>query len=373
LYQNQRIDKLFLLLALLLLASGLVILGSASIALSQKNTGTLFYYVVRQLFLGGGLGMLALLITQKIPYLFWRRLGIVLMLLSFVLLALVFLPQLSFRHGGASRWVTLGPITFQPSEILKFSFTVYLASWLDARRKEMERVAYGIIPFTLMLSVIGLFLALQPDIGTLGIIVGSAAILYFVGGGKVSQIAFFGVFALILLFLLVQLAPYRLHRFVVFINPTHDPSGIGYQINQALIAIGSGGFLGMGLGRGLQKYDYLPESIGDSIFAVFAEEVGFLGVAALIVLFGAFFWRGMVIAKRAPDQFGLMLGAGFSVMIMLQAFVNMAAISGLLPLTGIPLPFISYGSTSLVMTLAGVGVLLNISKSSGIPIKSKMP
>lgn len=356
------IDKPLLYVTLLLLVGGILILASASMVTSQKNFGSISYYTLRQLLYGGLLGILALIATTQIPYRVWKKLALPLMIISFLLLALLFIPELSYSFGGARRWLKFGPLSFQPAEILKISFIVYLASWLDARRREVTSVSYGLMPFALMLAIVAVFLIMQPDIGTLGIIVASAGMLYFLGGGRISQIATLSVFGLAILYFLIQAAPYRLGRILVFLNPGLDPQGLGYQVSQAFIAIGSGGFFGTGFGRSLQKYNYLPEPMGDSIFAVFSEEVGFLGITILIAAFSFLFWRGLVIAKKAPDVFGKLLAAGISISIITQVFINMAAISGLLPLTGIPLPFISYGGTSLAITLASIGVLLNISK-----------
>lgn len=356
------VDKPLLYVTLALVLGGLLILVSASMVLSQKNFGTLGYYALRQLLFGGLGGAIALIGTSLLPYRLWKKLAIPLLIASLALLALLFIPDLSYVFGGARRWLKIGPISFQPSEILKLTFIIYLASWLDSRRKDVASVSYGLIPFALMLSIVGIFLMMQPDVGTLGVIVLGAGALYFLGGGKKSQIAALSIFGLTIFYFIVRMAPYRLARILVFLSPGHDPHGAGYQISQALIAIGSGGFSGLGFGRGIQKYNYLPEPMADSIFAIFAEEMGFVGVALLIGLFVVLVWRGLTIARRAPDIFGKLLAAGISINIVVQAFINMAAISGLMPLTGIPLPFVSYGGTSLAMTLASIGILLNISK-----------
>lgn len=356
------VDKPLFYTTLILLVGGLLILASSSMVLSQKNAGTIGYYALRQLLFGGAGGIILLIFTANIPYYFWKKISIPFLIFSLILLALIFIPELSRSFGGAKRWLQFGPISFQPSELLKLSFIMYLASWLDARREAVASVSYGLIPFALMLAIIGMFLVMQPDIGTLGVIVATAGILYFLGGGRISQIMTLSLFGLSIFYFLIQIAPYRLARILVFLNPGTDPQGTGYQITQALIAIGSGGFNGLGFGKSLQKYNYLPEPMGDSIFAIFSEELGFIGVILLVTLFAFLFWRGLAIAKNAPDNFGKLLAAGISISIMVQAFINMAAISGLLPLTGIPLPFISYGSTSLIMTLMSIGILLNISK-----------
>jgi len=356
------IDKSLLYSILILSIGGFLIMTSASMPLSQKEFGSAFYLSLRQLALGVPIGIIVFLIVQRLPYTIWKRMALPLMIFSFILLALLFIPDLSFSFGGARRWLKLGPIFFQPSEILKFSFIVYLASWLDARKREIESISYGFIPFSMMLGIIGMFLIMQPDIGTLGVIAASAGFLYFLAGGRISQIIALLVAGLVLFYLVVQMAPYRLARILVFLNPALDPQGIGYQINQAFIAIGSGGPFGLGFGKGIQKYSYLPEPIGDSVFAIFAEELGFIGAVLLVSLFYFFFWKSLTVAARAPDTFGKLLAAGISTSIMIQAFINIAAISGLLPLTGIPLPFVSYGGSSLVVTLASAGILLNISK-----------
>lgn len=360
----KNVDKPLLYITAILFVGGLLILGSASVALSAKNSESIAYYSLRQLILGGGVGAIFFFLGLKIPYRSWRKLSLPLMILALSLLAALFIPELGTVRGGARRWILLGPLSFQPSELLKLAFVIYLASWLDARRHEVASVSYGMIPFALMLAIVGMFLIMQPDFGTLGVVVITAGILYFLGGGRISQIATLSLFGLAIVYLLIRIEPYRANRILVFLNPGYEPRGVGYQISQALIAIGSGGFLGQGFGRSIQKYNYLPEPMGDSIFAIFAEEMGFVGTVMLIGLFSALLWRGFLIAKRAPDIFGKLLAAGISIGIAVQAFINMAAISGLFPLTGIPLPFVSYGGTSLAITLGSIGILLNISKST---------
>lgn len=347
---------------LCLFVVGLIILSSASMAVAYKNHGSIVYYTLRQIAGGGFIGLLAFLVCQWMPYRIWKKCAVPVMAVAFILTAFIFFPQLSYSAGGATRWLNLGFFSVQPSEILKFGFIVYVASWLDARRKDIRSLAYGAMPFILMVSIIGVFLMMQKDMGTFGVIVATAAILYFVGGGKKSQIAAMFVLALIAGYLLIQMSPYRLARVATFLDPTNDPRGHAYQINQALIAIGTGGFSGRGFGQSIQKYNYLPEPMTDSIFAIFAEEMGFIGVVALVSLFGFFLWRSIIIAKYAPDAFGRLLATGLVGCIISQAFINMAAISGILPLTGITLPFISLGGTSLAVSMGMAGILLNISK-----------
>ncbi len=357
----KRIDKKFFWLVALLFIGGILILSSASIVLSERTSGTFYFYTLRQL-VSGGIGIAFFFLGALVPYKKLRKFGVLFMILSFILLALLFIPQFGLSYGGARRWLSIGPINFQPSEILKLSLVIYLASWIDARRSDVGSISYGLLPFSLIISLVGVFLIMQPDIGTLIVITATAAIMYLVGGGRLHQIAILGIFGLTTLFFLIQIAPYRLNRILVFFNRRYDPQGAGYQILQSLIAIGSGGFFGRGFGMSVQKYNYLPEPMGDSVFAVFLEEMGFLGGVLLVGAFTLFLWWGMAIAKNAPDTFGKLLAVGLTVSIALQAFINMSAISGLLPLTGVPLPFVSYGGTSLVVTLLSAGILLNISR-----------
>lgn len=355
-------DRPFLYATLALFIIGFIILSSASMAIAYKEHGSIVYYTLRQITLGGVAGLVALFFCALMPYRHWKHLALPLIVISFILLSLIFIPSLSYGAGGARRWLKFGSISFQPSEILKLGFIIYLASWLDARRKDIRSISYGVMPFALMISIIGVFLMMQPDFGTFGVILATAGIMYFLGGGNISQMGSMFAFGAVVCYFLIQLAPYRLARILVFLNPTYDTKGLAYQINQAFIAIGSGGFWGLGFGRSLQKYNYLPEPMTDSIFAIFAEEMGFIGVCAIVMLFLFFFFRALSIAKKAPDIFGRLLAAGLAVSIIMQTFINMAAISGLLPLTGIVLPFISYGGTSLVITMGMAGIILNISK-----------
>ena len=360
--QKGKADRPFLYATFALFVIGLIILSSASMAIAYKDHGSVAYHTLRQLRLGGAIGIAALSLCTLMPYRHWKRLALALIVLSLVLTAIIFIPQLSYDAGGARRWLNLRFFSLQPSEILKLGFIVYLAAWLDARRKDIRSVSYGMMPFALMISIIGIFLMMQKDLGTLAVIIATAGIMYFLGGGKISQMGTMFAFGTAAVYFLVVMTPYRLARVMAFLNPSNDPRGAAYHINQAFIAIGSGGFWGLGFGRSMQKYNYLPEPMTDSIFAIFGEEMGFIGVCALLVLFCFFFWRALTIAKKAPDMFGRILATGLAVSIMVQAFINMAAISGLLPLTGITLPFISYGGTSLAITMGMAGIILNISK-----------
>lgn len=263
---------------------------------------------------------------------------------------------------GAERWLKVGSFTIQPSEILKFSFLLYLASWLSSSTKKTKSLLEGFLPFLIIVSIVGILLAFQPSTGTLGILLLVAAVLYFFSGARLSFIALITIIGVVAFFALISIAPYRTQRFLTFLYPELEPLGMGYHTNQALIAIGSGGLWGKGFGSGIVKAKFLPEAMGDSIFAVLAEELGFLGVVFLVSLYLLLFLRGIRIIRNLADQFGRLLVAGFIFLVLIQAFINMAAIAGLIPLTGITLPFISYGGTSLAMLLIMMGVVANVSK-----------
>ncbi len=357
-------DYIFLITLSILLVLGLAILASASLVLGHKNFGDTYYYLKHQVLYGLTVGIAGYFILSRIRYQTWRRWGFWLLLGSILLLFLVFVPRFSFGYGGANRWIRLGPITLQPAEILKLTFIIYLAGWFETRKRYLADFKEGVIPFLMVLGLVGALLLAQPATGTFGIIVLIAAAMFFVAGSRVSHLILMTSLGLLLLLILIQLTPYHLARFTTFLSPEADPQGEGYQINQALIAIGSGGLKGVGFGYSAQKYNYLPEPIGDSIFAIYAEETGFIGTSFLITIFTLLALRGFQIAIRAPDLFGQLAAAGITTWIAAQAFINMAAISGLIPLTGIPLPFVSYGGSNLAALLCAGGILNNISKQT---------
>jgi len=341
---------------------GLAALFSASVGQSQRDFGDIYGYFQHQLIFGSGLGIFAAIVTYRIHYKKWRSFALPFLLVSIFLLIAVFIPALSTEAGGARRWISIFNFSFQPSELAKLSFVIYLAAWLDAKRAIVKRWNESFIPFTIIVAILGFLIILQPDVGTLGVIAVTAAFMYFVAGASLVQMGAILVLGMTILGVLIKTEAYRFARFTSFLDKSIDPLGISYQINQALVAIGSGGLLGVGLGKSLQKYSFLPEPMKDSIFAVWSEEVGFLGAMLLIALFMLFAFRGFKIAKNIPDRFGRLLALGITFWIISQAFINISSMIGLVPLTGIPLPLISYGGSSMVVTLAGMGVLLNISK-----------
>lgn len=258
--------------------------------------------------------------------------------------------------------MNFGGFSFQPSELLKFGFLVYLSSWLAARKEEVSSFKFGFLPFLIIVAFVAALLIAEPNISTLLVIGFTAVAIFYIAGGHFKQIAALALIAGILLSAVVIMKPYLMERILVFVDRTHDPQGSGYQIKQAEIAFGSGGIIGKGFGMGIQKFNYLPEPTGDSIFAVIGEEFGFFGTSILIGLFLLFMHRGLLVSSRAPDNFGRLFGSGIVIMIVMQSFMNMAAMIGIFPLTGLPLLFISQGGSALALTLAEVGVLLNISK-----------
>lgn len=355
-------DNIFFSLAILLLIFGAFILASASLGLSVSKFGYPYYYFLHQVLFGIIPGVILMYTTYRVPYAFWRRHALIILLGAVFLMFLVFVPSVGFLHGGARRWITIGPVSLQPSEILKLAYIIYLSAWLESKSKSIRSFKLGLLPFLIMSAFIASFLIMQRDIGTLGVLLTSIMALFFLSGGNFRQIALLSLIGLVIMGVLVAVEPYRLERLKVFLDPSHDQQGMGYQINQALIAVGSGGIWGRGFGLSRQKFSYLPEPIGDSIFAVLAEELGFVGGITLILLFLLFFLRGIWISARAPDFFGKYLCAGILFLIIFQVLINISAIIGLLPLTGIPLSFVSYGGTAMTVTLAEVGIILNISK-----------
>lgn len=360
---KNKVDYVFLSLLGSLLVIGLVMLWSASTVESQKNFGYTSYYFTHQLFYGIGIGLLGLYIASRIDYHIWKKLIPFALAGTLVALILVKIPGIGFSANGATRWVHLGPIFFQPAELAKLALIMYLAGWMSERGHHNDFFK-SVFPPVVIISLYSLLILWQPDLGTMLSLVITAAIMLYVGGIKLRYFAWLSGIGIVGLLGLIKLEPYRVQRITAFLNRSVDPQGIGYQINQALIGIGSGGWFGYGYGHSRQKYSYLPEAINDSIFAIMAEELGFIRVLLILILFVWFIIRGIQISLRAPDLFGKMLAIGIIGMIGSAAVVNISAITGLLPLTGIPLPFFSYGSSAMIVTLTACGILLNISRQS---------
>lgn len=352
--------------AAILLILGLVALISASAALGERYYEDAFYYLKRQIKQGVFLGIIIFFICFFVNYNFWRKIAFFLLIINIILMLLAFLPFFQVEGVSARRWVALGPISFQPSEFLKVSYILFLASFLSSystteikKRKSAIKI-YLIFIFTLVL-ICGI-LVFQPATGTVIIISLTSMIVYLARGAPWRYIILTVILAFIVLWLLIKITPARLERIISFFHPQLDPLGKGYQLQQALIGIGSGGLFGVGFGKSVQKFHYLPESHTDVIFSIIAEETGFIGVFILLIIFMIFILAGFQIAQNAADNFGYLLGTGLISWIAVQVIINIAANCQLIPMTGIPLPFISYGSSALITTLASVGILANIAK-----------
>lgn len=342
---------------------GLIMVSSASIGLSQEHFGQSYFYLKNQVIKGLFPGVILAFIAYLFPTKFWKKVSFPLLVATILLLLLVFIPGVGVKIGGASRWVHFGPTNFQPSEFLKISFIIYLAAWLDGKGKDIKDLSQGLMPFLMVMGIIALLIIKEPDIGTLGVIGFTAVGMYFLAGARITHLSIIGAGSAILFWILTRFFSHASNRLQIFLHPELDPQGIGYQINQAILAIGSGGFFGLGLGQGLQKFKYLPAPASDSIVAVIGEELGFLGILCLVLLFVIFAFRGFKAAQNAKDNFSKYLAAGITLCIIIQAFINICAISGLLPLTGITIPFFSLGGSSLAISLASMGILLKISQS----------
>ena len=350
----------------ILVVFGLVMLSSATAPFAyQKFDGDSYWFVKHQIFYGLLPGLALFFLLSRLDYRKLKFLALPLLVVNIVLLILVFVPGLGATYGTAKSWLNIGNFSIQPSELIKLTFLIYLALWLERRAGgEVKSFYYSFLPFLFWLGLITLLIAKQPDTGTAFVIVTISVMVYFLARGKISHLVGVGAAAIAVLWILIREAPYRMDRLSVFLHPELDPQGIGYHINQALLAVGSGGIFGRGLGQSRQKFLYLPEIAGDSIYAVMAEELGFIFSAGLVALFLYLLYRGFRVAERAPDEFGKFLAAGIVCWFVIQAFLNIAAMVGLMPMTGIPFPFISYGGTALMASLAGAGVLVSISRYS---------
>lgn len=355
-------DTYFFGIILLITLIGLFAFVSASLGILARSESKFYGVLFNQIVLGfvGGLG--ALWVGLNIPYPFWRKYAFFIFLGTLGVTLAVFIPGLGFSHGGAQRWISLGPVSFQPAELLKLGFVIYFAAWLSWARKKQQEFKYKIMPLIVILGIIAVTLLKQPDTKSLMLIIMAAAAMLFVSGVSWKKIGIIvGVGALGIV-ALAFFRPYVMERVETFLNPDADPRGASYQLQQSLIAVGSGGLFGRGLGQSVQKFNYLPEPQGDSIFAVIAEEFGFIGSSILVILYVFLSIRAYKIAMQAPDSFGQFLVVGLVTLIVAQSFLNIASLVGLFPLTGVPLVFISHGGTSLLLALASAGIILNVSK-----------
>jgi cell division protein FtsW len=353
-------DFLIFFATVTLLGLGIVMVFSSSNVAAMAEFNDSLYFLKRQA-MWSFIGLLGMSFFMQIDYHRLKRWGVPALTIAVILLGAVLVEGIGTEGGGAQRWLRVGPLNVQPSEVAKLCTVLFLAGFLADRGEKIRDFWRGLLPPLVILGGLFLMILKQPDLGTAVALAGTAGIMLFAAGAEWKHLAALGVAAVPVLWWAIMGETYRRNRFLAFLNPNADPLGAGYHIIQSLYAIGSGGLLGVGLGQSHQKFLYLPERHTDFIFAILGEELGFIGTLAVLALFFLLAWRGCRAAMLAPDRFGSLLAVGIIGMVTLQALVNIGVVTGSLPITGIPLPFISYGGSSLVFSLAGIGILLNIS------------
>lgn len=356
-----KIDRVFLASIVALTGVGFVVFTSASLGLLTR-TGATFESVNLYQFIGLCLGVCFFFFASKIPFTFWKRYSFYIFIGVIILNLLVFVPGVALHHNGASRWINLHFITFQPSEFLKIAFVIYFAAWLSGVKEKVKTFWMGAFPFIVISALVGGILLAQSDTDALVVILSSGLVMFFTAGGKWKHIGLLFLIGVISIGIIAAVRPYARDRIMSFVNPGHDLQGSSYQIDQSLIAIGSGKTFGRGFGQSVQKFNYLPEPIGDSIFAVAAEEFGFVGSLFLIGLYVFFGFKSLRIAGRSPDTFSGLVVVGIAILIVIESFMNIAAMLGLIPLSGQPLLFVSHGGTALIIMLGAAGIIANISR-----------
>ncbi len=360
--KEKKVDRFFLIIVLILLFFGVAMFVSASLGVLAKNPAIFYQVIFSQLVLGLGLGLVGMYFCFKIDYKLLRNYSFLIFVGSILLTAAVFIPFLGWSHGGAERWIQIGRFNFQPVEFLKFGFVIYFAAWLSWTRNKVQDFRFKILPFMVMIVVIAVVLLKQPDTKSFILITVTGLAMLFLWSVLVKYILGTLLGVIILLGTLVFVTPYLQQRVKTFINPSGDAQGSSYQIQQSLIALGSGGMFGRGFGQSVQKFSYLPEPQGNSIFAVLGEGLGFRGSTLTIFLYILFILRGFRIASRSPDSFSGLLVYGIVILITAQSFMHIASVTGVFPLTGVPLVFMSQGGTSLMVYLMAIGIVLNISR-----------
>ncbi len=353
-------DRIFATVVTILVVGGLAMFTSASLGLLARAGETPWHIAITQVCLGLIPGVVAVIALRFVPPHWIEKSVLPFYIFSILLTMLVFIPHLGYHTNGATRWIQIGPLTVQPAEFLKISVILMLSSYLAHAKKKIRDMRHGLLPFALIVGIPSLLLIAQPNTSTTLVMGATAVALYFLVGAPWRDFAIILVTAVAGLALLVAIRPYLLNRINTYIHPSHHALSSGYQIQQSLIAIGSGQLLGRGYGQSVQKFNYLPEPNGDSIFAVYGEEFGFIGTVILIALFIAFITRGFMIAAEASSVFGSLSATGLSLLITISAFLNIGAMLGVLPLTGLPLPFMSQGGTALLAALISVGIIINI-------------
>jgi len=356
-------DLILIIVTLSLLAVGLTMVYSASAIWAEYKFDDSFFFAKRQM-LFAGVGIAAMFFIMNVDYWTWRTWAKVIIIICFVLLLLVLIPGVGNVRNGSRSWIGVGAFSVQPSEFMKLAMIAFLAKYLSERQKLITSFTKGLVPsLGLVFLAFGLIM-LQPDLGTGTVMVGTCVVMIFISGARIRHFVFLGLLGVAGFVALVLSAPYRIKRITSFLDPWEDPLGSGFQIIQSLYAIGPGGLFGLGLGQSRQKFFYLPEPQTDFIFAILSEELGFIGGSFVILLFALLLWRGIRIALGAPDLYGSFLAVGIVAMIAIQVMINIGVVTGLMPVTGITLPFLSYGGSSLTLMLMAIGVLLNVSRYS---------
>jgi len=364
------IDKTLALLVTSLLLGGCMIFGSAAFGLVARGAQGISSAVFSHLVMGVGLGLVALVITATVDYRIWRRYAPYIFGFALFMTALVFVPHIGASHGGGKRWIYLAHFSFQPSELLKIAVIIMSAAYFTSLQKgKVTTIKYGLGGLCAILALPILILLAQPDIGSLGVLCAAALAIFWAAGARWWHIVLLIVSGILAIGLLALVQPYVRARVETFINPSQGQQTASYQIKQSLIAIGSGGLTGRGFGQGIQKFTYLPEPMGDSIFAVAGEELGFIGASIIILLFLSFALRGFGVASSTNDMFGALLAVGIVTYLSIEAFINIASMLGVAPLTGIPLTFISQGGSAMLTSLTSAGILLNVSRHRAASVK----
>jgi cell division protein FtsW len=361
---EHEIDKSLLTALLVLIVFGLVMLFSASSVVSYAKFGNTYHYFLSQL-VGLGVGFIFFFIALRVDYHVWKKFSGFFLFASILLLVVVFVPGLRADYGTARSWIVIFGYSLQTSELVKIFFLIYLATWLEAKKDSLNSFTETTLPFLVILGIISVLMIAQPNLGTLFVIACTSLVVFFVGGGKITHLVFVMLLAVIILAAMLILHPsYQTDRFLCMKDLGYSTQDKCYQVSQSLIAIGSGGIFGRGLGKSREKFLYLPEVWADSIFPIIAEETGFIVCALLLLLYLFIFYRGLLIARAAPDTYGSMLAVGVVVWLAIESFLNIGGMTNLIPMTGVPLPFISAGGSAALSSLIGMGILLNISKQT---------
>lgn len=364
-YKRTNPDFILIVVTLTLLAVGITMVYSASAVWAAYKFDDSLFFAKRQL-LFAGIGVIAMFFIMNVDYWTWRTWAKLILIICFFLLIVVLIPGIGMVRNGSRSWIGIGAFSIQPSEFIKLGMIIFLAKYLSEKQKYITTIKKGLTPTLGLVFLAFGIIMLQPDLGTGTVMVGTCIIMIFVAGARIIHFSLLGVLGVCAFIALVLSAPYRIKRITSFLDPWEDPLGSGFQIIQSLYAIGPGGLFGLGLGESRQKFFYLPEPQTDFIFAILAEELGFIGGSFVILLFALLLWRGMRIAIGAPDLYGSFLAVGIISMIAIQVMINIGVVTGLMPVTGITLPFLSYGGSSLTLMLMAVGVLLNISRYARI-------